>query len=442
MFTSDKRSVAMTTKQDSSVLKILHPICCGLDVHKKSISASLLVSEEGKDSVCHQEVFGTFTDDLFKLGKWLAKHRCPIVAVESTGVYWKAVHNILERDFIVVLVNARHIKNLPGRKTDMSDSHWIASLLRVGLLHGSFIPPSDVRDWRDLSRERGALVHALGDAKRQVHKLFQCANIKVDSVVTDLFGKTGRSLMSLLLEGPDHITLKEVEKCARGKLKSKAAELYRAVQGFFTDAHRWRLREHLDRIAYLERQIARFESRLEELLSGHEEIIERLVRISGISYITARAILSEVGSTLEAFACAAALCSWAGLCPGNNESAGKRRNTKSPVRRHHLRTILVEAAWSAIRVKGSYYRAKYFALRSRMGPKKAIMVIAHKLLKAVYYVIRHGASFVDLGEEYLLELRKESHVRFLNRQANKLGFVLVPEALWQAKIQGPKPLFT
>ena len=428
----------MTKKQDTSVLEVLHPICCGLDVHKDSISASLIISEKGGDYRCLQEVFGTFTDELMKLRQWLAKHQCPIVAVESTGVYWKAVHNILERDLVVILVNARHVKNLPGRKTDMSDSQWIGSLLRVGLLHGSFIPPAEVRDWRDLSRERVSLVHTLADAKRQVHKLFQCANIKIDSVATDLFGKTGQDLMRLLISQSGTISLKHVEQCVRGRLKPKVAELHRAIQGFFTDAHRWRLQEHLDRIDYLEKQIARYETRLKELLEKHEDTMNRLTQIPGISNLTAGAILSELGPTLEAFTSAAALCSWAGVCPGNNESAGKRRNTKNPVRRHHLRTILVEAGWSAIRVKGSYYKAKYYALKSRMGPNKAIMAIAHKILKAVYHVMKHGEAFKDLGEDYLIELRKDSHLNFLTRQAKKLGLVLIPEVVWQMKIRAGK----
>jgi transposase len=432
----------MTKKQDTSILEILHPVCCGLDVHKESVSASLIISQGNGDYQCIQEIFGMFTDQLMELRKWLVEHRCPIVAIESTGVYWQAVHNILEKDLTVVLVNARHIKNLPGRKTDMSDSQWIASLLRVGLLHGSFIPPKRVREWRDLTRERTYLVHTLGDAKRQVHKLFQTANIKIDSVATDLFGKTGLDLMRLLLRKPERISLKEVEDCVRGKLKPKASELHRAVQGFFTDSHRWRLQEHLDRIDYLERQISRYEARLNDLQREHEETIERLIQIPGISHLTARAILSEVGPSLEDFSNAAALCSWAGLCPGNNESAGKRRNTKSPVRRHHLRTILVEAGWSAIRVKGSFYKSKYHALKTRMGPKKAVMAIAHKILKAVYHVIKHGEDFKDLGEDYLINLRRESHLNFLTRQASKLDMILVPKFLWQLKIQGHKHAIT
>jgi len=384
------------------------------------------------------ETFGTFTDDLIRLREWLLGHECPVVALESTGVYWRPVHNILEGYLNVVLVNARHIKNLPGRKTDMSDCQWIATLLRVGFLKGSFIPPKIVRQWRDLTRYRRSLVEGLGDVKRQVHKLLESSNIKIDSVVSVLFGKTGRNLLELLAQKPGKLTMEAVQTCLRGTLKKKATELFRSVQGFFEDHHRWLLRDMLHRVDLYERDVKKVESRLKDLMEPHAELVHRLCQIPGIAPTSAYAILSETGTTLESFPNAAALCSWAGVSPANNESAGKRRSTRSPVRRNHLRTHLVEAAWGAIKKKGTYLRSKYFSLRSRLGPKKAIMAIAHKILKALYNIIKHGESFRDLGEDYLIELRSRSVISYIQRQAKKLGMVVLPEGIWKMMLH-PSP---
>jgi transposase len=429
----------MTQVEDTSVVTVLHPVCCGLDVHKEFVAACLFTRDSMGREISELETFGTLTDDLVRLREWLLAHECPIVALESTGVYWRPIHNILEGCLTVVLVNARHIKNLPGRKTDMSDSQWIAKLLRVGFVRGSFIPPKAVRQWRELTRYRKSLVEALGHVKRQVHKLLESSNIKIDSVVSDLFGKTGRNLMDLLVRDGAELTLEEVETCLRGKLKPKGAELFRAVQGFFEEHHRWMVRDMLLRVDQIEAHIARVESRLEELFRPHHDLIERVKEVPGIALTGAHGILSETGTTLNAFPNSAAFCSWAGVCPGNNESAGKRRSTRSPVRGSHLRTHLVEAAWAAVKTKGTYYRSKYFSLKSRLGPKKAIMAIAHRVLKALYHIIKHGASFKDLGEDYLIELRRRSVTSYLERQAGKLGLVVVPRPLWDEMIHHQRP---
>ena len=424
----------MTRTKDTTVVSVLHPVCCGLDIHKQFVTACLMTIDSMGKETSLLESFGTFTDDLVRLREWLLEHECPIVALESTGVYWRPVHNLLEGYLNVVLVNARHIKNLPGRKTDMSDCQWIATLLRVGFLKASFIPPKTVRHWRELTRYRRSLVEALGDAKRQAHKLLESSNIKIDSVVSDLFGKTGRNLMDLLLKDHGELTLQAVHTCLRGRLKPKATELFRAVQGFFDDHHRWMLRQILESVDQQEANLAKVESRLRNLLQSHVELIDRITQIPGIGATSAYAILSETGSTLESFPNAGALCSWAGVCPANNESAGKRRSTRSPVRRSHLRTHLVEAAWGAVKTKSSYLRSKYFSLKSRLGPKKAIMAIAHRILKALYYIIKQGDSFRDLGENYLIELRRRSITSYLARQAKKLGMVMVSESTWNQMI--------
>jgi len=418
----------MAQNNDNGIMNVVHPICCGLDVHKEKISACLIIGNVFGGQRAEVEEFGTFTDDLIRMRSWLCENDCAIVAMESTGIYWRPVHNVLEGYMEVILVNARHIKNVPGRKTDISDSKWLAGLLRHGLLKGSFIPPKEVRDWRDLTRLRRTYVESLGDYKRRVHKLFECANIKIDSVVSDLFGVTGRNLMKLLVESSSQIRPEEMESCLRGKLKAKREELFRSIQGFFTDHHRYLLSSLLRTIAGLEREIEAINGRLRKVMQTREPLLEKLMEVSGISEVSARAILSEIGPSMDPFRSSAALCSWAGLCPGNNESAGKRHSGKSPVRKHHLKTIMIEVAWAAVKVKGSYYREKYYRLKARRGARRAIVAIAHRLLKAIYHIIRDGVSFRDLGEEFFNQTNASaSSVNRLKKQAHKLGYMLIAQ---------------
>lgn len=417
----------MTQKEDNRILGIVHPVCCGLDVHKEKVSACVISpDEDGNEQIAIKE-FGTFTDDLRELRGWLLDLGCPVVAVESTGIYWRPVHNILEGYIRVVLVNARDIKNVPGRKTDIGDSKWLAGLLRYGLLRGSFIPDREFRQWRDLTRLRKKYVLSIGDYKRRTQKLFESANIKVDSVVSDLFGVTGRNLMSLLSSNRPKITLEEVCSCVRGRLKGKENELYRSIQGFFTEHHRFLLRTLLRTIQSLEEDVIRIEKRISIAMRQGDDIAERLKEIPGISETASRDILSEVGTNLATFPKASSLASWAGLCPGNNESAGKRKSGRSPVRKHHLKSIMVEVAHAAVRKNGSYYKDKYYRLKAKCGSRKAIVAIAHRILKAVYYIIKEGASFVDLGESFLALRNKERKLKYVRKQAALLGFHLVPE---------------
>jgi len=413
-------------KKNTSTVSVVHHICCGLDVHKKTVSACLLWSDSFGTEQCEVMEFETFTDDLIRLREWLIERECPVVAMESTGPYWTPIHNILEGLFQVILVNARHMRNVPGRKTDLSDSRWLAALLRHGLLRAAFIPPKYQRQWRDLTRMRNKYQQTVGDFQRRVHKLFQEANIKIDSVLSDLFGLTGRSLMRLLATKGSTPTLGEVEQCLRGSLKKKREEVYRSIQGFFEEHHRVLLAVMLETIEKLESQVEALDQRITQSMRTHQEKIERLDEIPGISDVSAPAVLAEIGPTLDAFPNADALSSWCGLCPGNNQSGGKRFSGKSRVRKNRLKTIMIEIAWPAIKKKESYYRAKYYALKARLGPKKAIVAIAHRILKAIYHVVKHDTPFKDLGEAYLLEKNKDAKVRYLTRQAALLGFELVP----------------
>lgn len=418
----------MIQKNDSKIIEVVHPVCCGLDVHKDKVSAYLIFHDD-KD-VEHNDVreFGTFMDDLVQMREWLLGHACPVLAMESTGVYWRPVYNVLEDHLRVILVNPRDIKNVPGRKTDISDSKWIAGLLKHGLLRGSFIPPKEVRQWRDLTRLRRRYIQTSADYRRRTQKLFESANIKIDSVVADLFGVSGRHLMDLLVSGQE-LSLSAVQRCMKGRLKRTDVEIFRAMQGFFTDHHRFQLRSLLRMVHHLEEEIICLDNQIQFLMRGHSEVLERLKETHGISTIASRDILAELGPTLEAFPTDAALASWSGLCPGNNESAGKRRSGRSPVFKHHLKTIMVEVAWAAVRTKGSYYKDKYHRLKYRIGAKKALIAVAHRILKAIYRIIKEGAHFRDLGEEYLTLRNKSKKVQRLKKQAQVLGFDLVPQAV-------------
>ena len=418
----------MTRRDDSRIIRIVHPICCGLDVHKESVSACVIFPDGKGEEQYDVKIFGTFTDDLMRLRDWLAEHNCPVVAMESTGVYWRPVHNVLEDSVDVVLANARDMHNVSGRKTDIGDSKWIAGLLRHGLLKSSFIPPQDVRQWRDLTRLRKKYVHTVGDYRKRTHKLFESANIKIDSVVSDLFGVTGRNLMQLLV-ADRKLTLSDIQTCVRGKLKGKEAELYRSIQGFFTDHHRFVLKMILETIATLEAQIEALDLQIRCAMKEHEALLDRMKQAPGIADVASREILAEIGPTLDSFRKDTALVAWSGLCPGNNESAGKRKSGKSPVRKHHLKTIMIEVAWAAIKKKDSYFKDKYYRLKARRGAKRAIVAIAHRILLGLYHVIKDGDDFRDLGGNYLTLRNKSQKVFHLRKQALAMGFDLVPQAV-------------
>ena len=415
----------MSNGNSNAILSLVHHNCCGLDIHKDKISATLLITEDDGHVTEDIREFGAFTDELYLLKQWLLDAGCHVVAMESTGVYWKPVHNVLEDIAQVILVNARNVKHLPGRKTDVSDSRWLAGLLRHGLLRGSFIPDMHVRQWRDLSRLRRVFVDSLSDYKRRVHKLFECANIKIDSVASDLFGVTGKNLINLLISGKD-ITFEDVCDCTRGRLKGKEDEFFKSIRGFFTEHHRFQLVSILKLIDAVENQITIIHERLKCLLSDRKDKVDLLIQVPGINELSAHSILSEIGDTLEQFESPAAIASWCGLCPGNNESAGKRHSGRNHVKSNHIKTLMTEVAWGAIRKKGSYYREKYYSLRARKGSKKTIIAVAHRILKAVFHILKNSAPYHELGELYLINLNNDAKLKNIRKQAAKLGFELIP----------------
>lgn len=416
----------MTERKKREILGVVNEICCGLDVHKQIIVACMLfVDEEGKGQWEIRE-FGTFTDDLVNLLEWIESYGCPVVAMESTGIYWRPVYNILEPYVKVVLANARHIKRVPGRKTDVGDSEWLAELLRYGLVPGSFIPPKEVREWRTLTRLREKIVNVHADFKRRIQKHIESANIRTDSVVSDLFGVTGMNILNLLASGRRDIREEDIEQCVRGKLRGKERELWRSVQGFLTGVNQFGLQILMTVMRTLEEQITAIDRKLTFMMAKQEELIVRLCEVPGIGEVSARAILAEIGTTLENFPSAEHLASWAGICPGNHRSSGKSKSGKSGVRGHPLKTIMTEVSWAATRSKGTFYRAKYFRLKARRGSNRAVVAVGHSILTSVFHIIKEKVGYRELGEAYLLERKKVQNLQRLRKQAESLGYTLMP----------------
>lgn len=407
-------------------ISTIYPICCGIDVHKKTIVACIILTDNDGQFYSMKQTFFTFTKDIFRLREWLDENACPVAAIESTSVYWRPVHNVLEDHIEVVLVNARHAKGMPGRKTDIKDSEWLAVLLNKGLLNKSFIPGKEQRQWRELFALRKGYNKELTNAKRRVHKLFETANIKISSVVTDLFGVTGHNLIDLLLSGKQ-ITREAVRKCAKGSLREKVNELYDSIEGFFEEHHRFQLNLLMQSIAYNEQTMAEIEKRLFKLTAKHEDLFIILDPMPGVNRIGFLGIISYIGTTMDEFKTVANIVSWAGLCPGSNESAGKRRSTKSPVHKHQFKSFMIELAWAAVKKKDSFYKEKFHRLKSRLGAKKAIVAIAAKMLKAIYNIIKERVPYKELGADYLTEKQKQSKFSYLQKQAQLLGYELVAQ---------------
>ncbi len=415
----------MTQNKYIESVSVLHPVCCGLDVHKDKISACLIYMDSGEAKTKIKE-FEAFTDDLLELRYWLLKYDCPVIAMESTGVYWCPVHNILEGYVNIILVNARHYKNVPGRKTDIRDSQWLAELLRHGLLRGSFIPEEEIRKLRYFVSLRKHFVKTESDYRRRVQKVFETANIKISSVVSDLFGVSGRYLIELIVSVPtEDITLEDVEQCLHGRLRVKGEELFKAVKGFFADHHRYCIRRYLNMIDSCQAAIKDIHDKIAEMMKPHEELLARMIKVPGMGAVSSPEVLAYIGIDLQAFPNSAALCSWAGTCPGSNESAGKRYSGRSPVKKHPLKTLLVEVAWAAIKKKDSYFRDKYYRLRSRIGAKRAIIAIANKILKVLYHIIKEGEEYHELGAGYLSEQNRAGEIRRMRELARKHGFKVV-----------------
>ncbi len=397
----------------------LFPCCAGIDVHKANVVVCTRRADRPGKAREEVRTFSTMTRDLLALADWLAEQGVTHVAMESTGVYWKPVFNLLEGRFTILLVNAEHIKQVPGRKTDVKDCQWIAQLLQHGLLKASFVPPEPIRELRDLTRQRAQLVAEKASAANRIQKVLEDANIKLASVATDVLGASGRAMLEALIAGVTDP--EELADLARMRLRAKLPELRLALQGRVTEHHRFLLRMHLDHIGHLEALIGRLSERIEEVTAPFAEAATRLETIPGVSQRVAETVLAEIGPRMEQFPTAGHLASWAGMSPGNHESAGKRRSGRTTHGNRWLRQMLVQAAWAASRAKGSYLAAHYRRLVKRRGAKRALVAVGHTLLVMIYQVLKKGVAYAELGSDYLDRLEPERLTRQLVKRLEALG---------------------
>jgi transposase len=396
---------------------------CGLDVHQATVVACLLIVL--KNGQVHKQIrtFGTTTRELLDLREWLLSQGCTHVAMESTGVYWKPVYAVLEGGGLeIVVANAQHVKKVPGRKTDVKDAEWIADLLCHGLLRSSFVPPKPIRELRDLTRYRRKLVESQAAERNRLLKLLESANIKLASVATDVFGVSGRLMLRALIEGK--ATPQEMAELAKGLLRKKLPELELALEGKFEEHHRFLLVLQLKRVQAAEEDLAVLERRIQEKLKPYEAQLTLLQEVPGVDWTLAAVIIAELGVDMKVFGNVSQLASWAGVCPGNNESAGKRKTSRTPKGNVYLKTALVEAANAAAKAKGTYLRDKFFRLKARRGYKRAAVAVAHKILVAIYHMFSHQVCYDELGDLYLDKLNKHSLTRNLVHRLERLGYTV------------------
>jgi transposase len=404
-------------------MEVLYQVCCGLDVHAATVVAC--VRRPGKNGRRTREVrtFGTTTAELLRLADWLATEGASHAAIESTGVLWRPVFNVLEERCTLVLVNARHIKQVPGRKTDVRDCEWLAELLEHGLLRPSFIPPRPTRDLRDLTRRRRVLVAERAHEVNRVHKLLETANVKLGPVATDLLGASGRAMLRALVAGErDGAVLAEM---AMGTLRRKRERLAEALTGRFTEHHAALLDDLLAHVEYLDGAIARLDRRVDAALGDDARHVANLQTIPGVNRLAAETIVAEIGTDMSRFPTARHLASWAGLCPGNHESAGKRLSGATRAGDRWLKTVLVECGWGAGRTRRTYLGAQYARLSRRRGKKKAVVAVAHSILVAAYHIIRDGVPYRDLGPDHFDHLATERLTRHYVRRLEQLGHHVV-----------------
>jgi len=411
-------------------MQIIHPCCCGLDVHTKTVVACLI--KQGKKQV---RTFSTMTADLLAMSDWMVAEGCTHVAIESTGVYWKPVFNLLEGVLEVILVNARHVKAVPGRKTDVRDCEWLADLLRHGLLKASFIPPLYIREIRELTRYRQTLVKEQTAIANRVQKLIESANIKLGQVATDVLGVSGRQMLRALADGEQDT--EKIADFARGQLKKKKGELQRALEGRLTSAQRFVLGELLKRIDELAAAIVRVNEELREEVSRSTdpfvaEAVSLLETIPGIGQRIAETIISEIGVDMTRFPTDGHLASWAGMCPGNNESAGKRLSGKTNKGSTYLRDALIQAAWAATHTKQTYLAAQFRRLVRVKGKKRALIAVGHSILVIIYHVLKQRASYKELGGDYFDKQNTEKLRARLIRKLESLGVRVTVEMMADA----------
>lgn len=399
-------------------MDLVHQRCAGLDVHKDTVVAAVRVVQKGE--VCHEvQTFATHTKGLLELSDFLARHECTHVAMEATGVYWKPVWHVLEGIFELTLANAAHIRNVPGRKTDVNDAMWIADLLAHGLIRSSFVPPMPIQHLRDLTRTRKQLVREIAQHVQRIQKTLEDANVKITGVITDLQGVSGRAILLAIVEGQTDPEI--LVDLAKGRLRAKREALIEGLRGNVTGHHRFLLKTHLGMMGSLEQAVKEVDERIEHELEPFREAVPLLKTIPGVSDIVAQVIVSEIGVDMKRFPSEKHLLSWAGLCPRNDESAGKRRSTRVRHGAPWLKTNLVQAAWSASRTKNTYLRAQFQRIKSRRGPKKAAVAVAASILTSAYFMLRNGVPYQDLGPNHFDAQNNEKTTKRLLRRLEELG---------------------
>lgn len=401
-------------------MDVVHARCAGLDVHQATVVATVRVPapDGGRTSVT--ETFGTMTPDLLALRDWLRAYGVTHVALESTGVYWKPVYYVLEDEFQLLLINMHELKRVPGRKTDVQDSAWLAQLLECGLLRASFVPPPTIRELRDLSRYRAQQIQ---DRTREVNRLckvLEDAGVKLTSVVTDVMGVSGRAMLRALVEGTTDPSV--LADLARGRLRKKLPQLQRALQGRFRAHHAFLIEQIFAKIDFLDETLDRLTTELDRRLVPFEPMLTNLDTIPGIDRSGAISIVAETGGDMTRFPSAGHLCSWSALCPGHNESAGKRHSGKTRHGNRYLRGALIQCALAATRKKDSALQARYYRVKRHRGHKKAVVAVAHQILEIAYYIMRDGVSYHELGGDYFDRRDAERTVRRHLRQLEALGY--------------------
>jgi transposase len=408
-------------------METIYRSVAGIDVHQKILWVAVRCVGPKGDVREEIQSFETMTRDILRMSEWLATKGVTHVAMESTGVLWKPVWNLLEGSFVLLLVNPRELKQVPGRKSDVKDCQWIAHLLQCGLLRSSFVPPRPQRELRDLTRHRAQLTDEHTRIANRIHKTLEDANIKLGAVASDILGKSGRAMLQTLLDGQqDPVKLAEL---ARRRLRGKIPQLREALHGHFTEHHRFMLEHLLEHLRQLEEQIEQFTTRIEERISAlvDAETAEWLDVIPGVNRTTIENVIAEIGTDMAAFPTPEHLSSWAGICPGNEESAGKRIRKRTTKGNRWLRRALVAAAWAASHTKDTYLSAQYRRLAPRRGKKRALIAVGHSLLVIFHQMLKHGVPYQDLGGDFFTRMEPERLRRYLVKRLEALGFQVVLE---------------
>ena len=406
-------------------MEVLYPRCAGLDVYAGSVTACVRLAVDTHVTYDPRTV-ATTTRGLLDLAEWLTAYGCTHVAMEATGVYWKPVWHVLEEHVTLILANAMHIRNVPGRKSDMNDATWIADLLAHGLIRSSFVPPAPIQELRDLTRTRRQLVHEVARHVLRIQKTLEDANLKLTQVMSNIVGVSGRAILNALIAGetdPDRLA-----DLTRGRLKASRADLVDALHGRITDHHRFMIHVHLGQIDALDSAVAAIEARIGDALGPFRAAVSLLTTMPGISETTARVPVAEIGTDMSRFPSVGHLISWAGLCPRLDESAGKRRSTRTRQSAPWLKPTLVNAAWAATHKKDGYLRAQFLRIKSRRGAKKAILAVASSMLTAAYFMLRDGVEYHDLGTHYFEQRDKERLTKRLLQRLRDLGVAVEVKA--------------